>query len=460
MTHPGPDSAAQPQPEESETQGRPYAGQEHGGSATAVQQADPPVETLSAELKPLWQRRRPLLVGIVVAVVVLVGAGIGTTVAVNRSSDAPGSSSPQDAATKLVTDIGNDDVLGLVNDLPPNESAILRTTMDGLTNQLKRINVVKPNVNSQAATGVTVKTSGIQFGSDVQQVNSHIAVTSLVAGTITVGTQVASNSYTDSFLQSAFPGGVTGSGSSFTMNIAQIVRQQGHPVGIATVQQGGRWYPSLFYSIANAALQSSHQQWPTTALPSLGADVPNEAVEDTMQEVLDGNVKTILERMAPDEMPVLHDVGQALVDAAGPGSPSGILIGPITFDDVHVPGGVDAVLRSMTLTAKNGQKTVVTHTNGCYTVQAGGKQTQLCAGDFANQLRASPVSKAVPPAVLSFFDDMLSGPIRNGLGIVTTQEREVYYLNPGLTLTHLVQDMYGSITEQDIAGVVRAAQGH
>jgi hypothetical protein len=459
MTHPGPDSAAQPQPEESDTQGRPFAGQEHGGSTTAVQQVEPPVETVPAEPASLWQRRRPLLVGIAVAVVVLVGAGVGTAVALNRSSDAPGSASPQDAATKLLTDVGNDDLLGVVNDLPTNEAAILQTTMNGLTSQLKKVDVIKPNVNTQGLTGLDIKTSGIQFGSDVRQVNDHIAVASLVAGTITIGTKVATNNYTQSFLQAAFPGGVTGNGTNVTMNIAQIVKQQGHPVGIATVQQGGRWYPSLFYSIADGALQASHQQWPATALPARGADVPNEAVEDAMQEVLDGDTKTVLERMSTAEMPVLHDVGQVLADATA-GKPNGVLIGPITFDDVHVPGGVDAVLNKMTLTAKNGQKTVVTHVNGCYTVQAGGKQSQFCAGDFAKQLRANPVSQAVPPAVLTFFDDMFSGPVSKGLGIVTTESRESWYINPGLTFTHLTQDMYSSLTEQDVVGMVKASQGH
>src|SRR5262249_37152657 len=149
----------------------------------------------------------------------------------------------------------------------------------------------------------------------------------------------------------------------------------GHPIGIATVNVDGRWYPSLFYSIADAALHSMHQSWPTTAIAPSGADVPNEAAEDFLQDIVSAKPLLAIQKTSPVEMAVLHDMGQAVVNATKTAKSTGVLLGPIVFDDRRIsPTEVDAVIQRMGMVLANGQKVQVNHTGDCYTVTTAGKQ--------------------------------------------------------------------------------------
>lgn len=408
---------------------------------------------------PVKQRRKGLVTGIVVAAVVVVAGGVTTAVAVNRAS-APGSSSPQAAASKLLDDIGNDDLLGVVNDLPPSEAKLFSATLTDAGNQLKRIGVTKPGVSAQDAAGLAIHTSGIRFDtSAVQQVNDHIAITQLVAGTITIGGKLSANNYTAGFLNSAFPNGVPTAGGPTTIDIATMVKESGHPVRIATVRVDGRWYPSVFYTIADSVLRNLHQNWPATTLAARGADVPNEAAEDFLQELFNADAKDAIAHTSPVEMGALHDMGQALVNATKGTKPSGVRLGPILFDDRHVTKQeVDTVVQNMTFTLQDGQKIVLTHTGTCYALQQGGQQTQLCASNIADQLKSDPLAKALPASVANLLQDLFAGPVKDGVGIVTIESRELWYVEPGRTVTELLSDMYGSLKADDLAAVLRLGQ--
>jgi hypothetical protein len=453
MTHPDDGSAGQP-PLDNEGQPPVTGSSEQSDLGLSTQTLSVP-ESVEPEA-PVRKRRRGLVAGIVVAAVVVVAGGVTTAVAVNRAN-APGSSSPQAAASKLLADIGNDDLLGVVNDLPPSEATLFSSTITDAGNQLKRIGVTKPGVSAQAATGLAIHTSGIRFDtSAVQQVNDHIAITQLVAGTITIGGKLSANDYTASFLSSAFPNGVPAAGGPTTIDIANMVKQSGHPVRIATVRVGGRWYPSVFYTIADSVLRNLHQNWPATTLAARGADVPNEAAEDFLQELFNADAKDAIAHTSPVEMGALHDMGQALVNATRGAKPTGVRLGPILFDDRHVTKQeVDAVVQNMTFTLQDGQKIVLTHTGTCYALQQGGKQTQLCASNIADQLRSDPLAKALPASVANLLQDLFAGPVSDGVGIVTVESRELWYVEPGRTVTQLLHDMYGSLKADDLAAVLR-----
>lgn len=406
---------------------------------------------------PPKRRRTGMAVGVIVAVVVLAAGGVGTWFALNRASSA-GSASPQDAATKLLADVSNNDVLGVVNDLPPAEAALLRDTIQGSVDQFKRLQVIKPDASPQSATGLNIHTSGITFdNAAAERINDHLTITKLVSGTITVGQSLSTNDYTQSFLHQAFPNG-TPTTQTHTVDIASEVRQLGHPIRIATVQVNGTWYPSLFYSIADAGLQAAHAKWPAQSIPALGAASPDDAVRQFVQAIMDADAKTAIARTAPDEMAALHDVGQVLVDSAGPGTPSGVKINSVQFADRSVAGGTDAVLSGMTLSS-NGQQITLSQSGGCYAMQdsATGQSQRFCASDLTKQLQ-SGASMALPPAVVKLVQDMVTGMMTKGVGIVATQVDGQWYVSPGRTVTQLALDMYGTITPDDLAALLKLGQ--
>jgi hypothetical protein len=396
------------------------------------------------------------MVGVIVAVVVLAAGGVGTWLALNRTAAAgpTGSASPQAAATKLLADVGNSDVIGIVNDLPPAEAALLRDSISSSTDQLKRLQVVKPDVNSQQPAGVSISTKGITFDpAGPQRVNDHLAIAKLTGGTITVNADLAKYGYTDKFLKSVFPNGTPASKTQ-TLNIADGVRQLGHPIRIATVEVNGKWYPSLFYSITDAALQSANQQWPTRSIPATGAASADDAVRQFVQALLDANITQAIGLTAPDEMAALHDAGQAIVDASGNPHPSGVKIDSITFTDRSVAGGVDTVLSSMTLNS-NGDRIQITQGGGCYSIQAQGHSQRLCASDLTQQMRAGAAGSFLPPAFTKVLQDFATGMMNSGVGIVASQVDGQWYVSPGRTIDQFALDIFSSISADDFAALLQ-----
>lgn len=407
------------------------------------------------------KRRSGVVIGVIVAVVVLAAGGVGTWIALNRTSAAGGSASPQAAATKLVADVGNSDVLGLVDDLPPAEAGLLRDTISSTTDSLKRLQVVNQNADPEHMSGVKVRTSGITFDkSGVEQVNDHLAITKLVSGTITVSSTMSANQYTDKFLHSAFPSGLPSS-DTHTVNIADEVRDLGHPIRIATVQVDGKWFPSLFYSIADAGLQAAHKPWPSQSIPAVGADSADDAVRQFVQALLDADFKQAIELTAPDEMGALHDAGQAILDSAGRQDPSGLKIDSVTFDDRSVAGGTDAVLQTMTVEMQ-GEKIDLKQSGDCFQMQdeSSGEQQKFCASDFAKQVGSDDDMSFLPPEFTKLLQDMAAGMIHNSVGLVATQVDGKWYVSPGRTVSQLVLSMFSGITSDDLTAILQMEGGH
>lgn len=447
---PYPGQQYQPQP------GQPYPGQQPPG-----QPPYPPVQYPIGQVPPP-KRRRGVLVGAVVAVVVLAGGGVGGWFAFHSGST--GSSSPQAAATKLVSDISSSDVVGIMNDLPPAEAALARDAFTGASQQLKRLNIIKQDAPDDSVSGLNIHTSGITFGAS-RTINDHLTITNLTAGRITVAQGMWTNELTDNFLHQAFPQGVP-SGPSYTVDIAQEVRQLGHPIQIATVKVNGSWYPSLFYTLANAGLEYSGTAWPATSIPAVGASSADDAVRQFAQAALDADLRGVIERTAPDEMAVLHDVGPALVSAAGTGEPSGVHIQSIQFQDRNVTGGVDAVVRSMTLT-DDGDSISLSQSGSCYLIhdQQAGQTKRFCASDLTNEFQQGSGDSGfgddtavLPPQVTKLLTDMVTSLMSDGVGVVATQVDGQWYVSPGRTITQLVLDLYGSISPSDLAALMQYSQ--
>lgn len=456
----GPPTGGQPYP------GQPYPGQSYPGQPYPGQQFPgqqfpgqfPPPTQYPIPPMPPKRRRKGVIASVVVAVVVLAGGGVGGWYAFNRAADT-GSASPQAAAVKLVADVGHDDLLGIVNDLPPAEAALLRDSINGTTDQLKRLDIAQQNATAQAVTGTSIKATGLTFDNNAaQRINDHLTITMLVAGKITLSQNLDTNAYTQSFLHAAFPDG-TPAPRTQTIDIAQQVAELGHPIRIATVAVNGEWYPSLFYTIADAGLQDAHENWPAQAVPAVGAGSADDAVRRFAQAALDSDVRGVIERTSPDEMAALHDAGEVLINAAGSGTPSGARIDSVNFADRNVAGGVDAVLRNMTLTV-NGDHVLVTQSGGCYGVvdSTTGQNQRFCASDLTKQLMDGSDSIDLPPAVAKVLTDMLTGLMNNGVGIVASDVNGQWYVSPGRTVTQIAQDMYSTVTPADVAALLRLGQ--
>jgi len=404
--------------------------------------------------------RRGMIIGIVVAVVVVAGGAGATVWALNRSSDQAGSASPQAAVAKLVADVSNGDVLGLQSDIAPAEAALLKDTSSDGAAQLKRLQVVNPSYNPQstsvnATSGLSAK--GLTFDDNAAQtINDHLTINKLVSGTITVSPKLDNSVLSQQFVQSVFPNGLPRT-NPMTVNIADLVRQTGQPIRIATIKVNGGWYTSLFYTAADYALQTGHVAWPTTSLPATGAGSADAAVQQFVQALLDANFTAAIELTDPNEMAALHDAGQSVVNAIGRHGPTGVKIDSVSFADKPVTGGVDTVLQSATLEIQ-GDQLNLTRSGSCYQVadRNAGQQRQLCGSDLASGMGSG--LGALPPEIQQLFAHLSNGMLGSGVGLVATEVNGKWYVSPVRSFSQLVMNVFASLQPGDLKSLFTLGQ--
>ncbi|HJP80379.1 MAG TPA: flagellar basal body protein FliL [Pseudonocardiaceae bacterium] len=405
--------------------------------------------------QPPPKRRRGLIIGIVVAVIVVAGGAGATVWALNRSTQA-GSATPQAAVAKLAADVTAGDVLGLQSDIAPAEASAFKDISADASNQMKRLQIVNPGYNPQSpslnsASGLSA--SGLTFDNNAAQtINDHLVINKLTAGKITISPRLDGSMFTQQFLHAAFPNGLPKAQTN-TVDIADVVRQTGQPVRIATIKVNGGWYTSLFYTAADYALESARQAWPSTPIPALGADSADDAVRGFVQDLLNANYLGAIELTDPNEMAVLHDAGPAILNSLHQASPSGIKIDSATFTDKPVTGGVDTVVQSATL-EQDGDQLVLSQHGDCYAItdKGTGDQRQLCAGDFAQEMQGDLAH--LPPEVATALQHLTSGMLTSGVGLVATQVDGKWYVSPIRSFGALLVAMVSGLQPSDIRALI------
>lgn len=401
---------------------------------------------------PAKPKGRGRLVALSAAVIVLAGGGVATYAAVSSSDPTGGAATPQAAITKLVSDINANDLVGVLDDLPPGErDAITKPFLDTV-DQLKRTQVLRSDADLHKVDGVDVSASNLTFASKTVTVNDHVQVVELTGGTIHVSADAAKLPFTSQFLNLAAPDGLKGSTVDQTVDVGQKVRQSGKPIRLATQKVDGRWYPSLLYTIADNAVTSQHLTAPTSSIPANGASSADEAVRGFVEALLAGRVERAIELSSPDELAVLHDYGQLVVDRAHY-SAAPVQITNLTFSDSSVSGGVLVTLKEIDLTAQ-GQTVSVKVDGQCISATVGGETRRFCGSDIANSLGSTGIS--LTPDQAAALSRAFSGISK--LGLTATQSGGKWYVNPIRSYFSLSATVLAGLHDGDLLtliGIVR-----
>lgn len=387
---------------------------------------------------PPQQRKRGngVLVGSLVAVIALVAAGIGTYFFAFRGADA-GAASPRDAAISLISNLSNNDAVGLFDGLAPAESSVIKDHMQETMEQLKRLDVLKDDAKADQITGVSFTTENLVFDEAAEEkVNERLTITKLTGGKITVSSDWSQVPLTESFLEKAFPNGVP-ENETETVDIAEeIAKNDNEPIRIATVNVDGEWYPSLFYTIADYALQDEGRSWPTSPIEAKGAGSPEAAVREMADAALRADVQRVIELTPPDEMAALHDVGQYVVEAAGGEDPTGVEITDLQTRTEDVTGGKRVVLQKIALESDG--ETISIEINGdCVRMEQNGDGEELCGADLSNMIAQFAELDGVDlsDAQLQAIERVALGFMKSG--IVTTEVDGSWYVSPSRSVADL-----------------------
>ena len=398
-------------------------------------------------------------IALAAAAVVLIGGGVATYAAVSSTdSAAGGSKTPKTAVQKIFTDLQNSDLIGAMDDLPPGERAAVSTPFKEAVTQLKRNDVIKPSANLNKLSGVTFATSGLTFESSDAVINDHVQIVKLTDGKITVNGNAAKLPFTADFLRAIDRGQspLTGRSGTQTVDIGEVVSQTHKPIRIAAQQVNGKWYPSLFYTIADNATTASGEQAPTAsdAIPAAGASSADDAVRSMINALISGNTERAIELLSPDELQVMHDYGKLIV-AKSHLNGGRVSLKGIQFTDSKVSGGTKVSLKSLQIGAPNGETVTIAVDGSCVKVSASGQHRTLCGSQLLQGLGAAGGGLSLTSAQRSAIADLFAS-VPN-IGVIATQHNGKWYVNPVRSFAEIGSTVLAGLKPGDMQALLSLA---
>ncbi|RZS43260.1 hypothetical protein EV193_102239 [Herbihabitans rhizosphaerae] len=399
-------------------------------------------------------RRRGLIIAAIVAVIALAAGTVVTVMAFNRSDSVAGAASPREATEQILNAFTKGDLSGAAATLAPAEAALVGDLLKDAVDNLKRLEVLKPEANTQNVSGVQLETKNLTFDeANAERINDRLTVTKLTGGTITIHEDASKIPLTDRFLDILFPRGRDTKPSTRTVDIAEEIKREGRPIRIATVKHEDKWYPSLFYTIADEMLREAKEKWPSAPIPANGAASPGDAVRDLVQAAGAEDGRRLIELLPPDEMGVLHDTGPLLLDSVlGKSRPQQVRIHKFDTETQQVTGGTKVLPKEIDIEVGSDRFTL-RKDGDCFDTSENGERERMCGSEVAGELEKE-FGEKMPPGVRQAFTNIFSGVFKNGLGVVTTQVDGKWYVSPFRTFGGFAITILQSITPQDLKVII------
>ncbi len=407
--------------------------------------------------RPEKPRPRGRLIASAAVVVALVGGGAATYIAVSDSSTA-GAATPREAIQKIVDDLNKSDLIGVLDDLAPAERAALADPARDSVDQLKRLKMLQGSADPESVTGLTFHATGLTFADQTVTVNDRVQIVQLTGGTVTTGSDLSKVPFTKEFLKAAFPDGTPTATAPRTTDIAAAARDNGGPFRLAAQKVDGRWYPSIFYTVAdNAAHDAGVEVTPADAIPARGAASPEAAVEQVVRALFAGDLETVLRLMSPDEMAAVHDYGKPILDNLGSHHSSRVTVTDVKLTSTEISGGGRRVtLSSLTLDSPSNGELRLVRDGGCVSATDNGDTKRLCATDLADQvvsfLNGVGATSNVTPAQRAALAHLITGATNVGLDVSRTDGE--WYVTPARSVLDLVTSSLSALRGDDLLEIV------
>lgn len=377
-------------------------------------------------------------------------AGCGTAPGKQKPAGGPGAATPQEAVGDLLSSLSQGRYDQALLDITPGEYAALQHPLNDMMSQLVRLGIVTPSTSLSHVPGLSVVFSNPTFS--VSTLSPGVDFVQFTGGTVT-GTATPSQLPVGPKLEQVLAPVI-----AKAHPVTKTSPLSGNPdAGLAAVEDNGRWYVSLGYSVAEAARRSHHMNLPSALLdiqPS-GASSPDGAVQDLMTDIGHLDVTQLLALTPPDELPALRDYASLFLPAvksklAGLASWTVSVTSPALHDETK-PDGTLVHLDALKIVASNKTMTV-TYTKGCATIDTGAT-FQVCKSNIQRFLGLAHL----PQAATNLVNIILS--LKPDTGIMTVEEGGKWFVSPVRTLLDDSDALLAALTPQQVDQMVSDIQG-
>lgn len=328
----------QPTPPYGQPSQAPY-GQGYGQQPTYGAPTPPAAPwSTTAPAAPVKKKRTGLIVTSIVAVVALAVAGVfiavqqnsnqtagsastsqnGTAGAGGGDAGSGGADTAQSAIQGVLKSFEESDLLGVADQLVPSEASLTSAFTQDIFGQLQRLGIVKADADSADWYTLDITLDGITTSETPIDINDHVRIVEVTGGTVTIESVGGYDSLSDDFIDAIPDIDEMDSGFRETFDIAEQLDETGGALRIATVQVDGRWYPSVFYTIAdNAAYTTYGPNYAAQMRPIApnGASSPEGAMDNLFAAIKTANVEDLVAVLDPDTAGALQEyIGLATTD--------------------------------------------------------------------------------------------------------------------------------------------------
>jgi hypothetical protein len=392
------------------------------------------------------KRSKGKLIGAGVAVAALVGGGVFAFTQIRGNDASGGAASPTEVGEALTAAMAAEDALGVVDLLLPGERATFRKPLIDMIDNLKRLEILSSEASLNDVGGLDIEFENIVVTSEPTNVDDIANIN--VKGDSTVTIDGKGVPIGDLLIDKAFQG------ERPDMDAAP----DDQPVdwNITTVEKDGRWYLSLFYSIAESVREG--QDIPDSPIALNGASEPEGAVDRVLQSVSDLDLEGLLGTLNPREAEALQRYAPLFVDDAQQEIDNLGLDWKISDTQFKTKG--DGKRRSVEVTGlkfeltMDGDTLEATYDGKCWEIVGTGEQISTCEGEqgidplleefFADEESAKKLADTVTEAFADY----------EAPGIVVEQVGGKWFVSPIGSMFDLINGVLAALDKQELSDII------
>jgi hypothetical protein len=241
----------------------------------------------------LWGGLLAVIGGVVFAALFLAGERAG---------------SPEEAVERLFAAVSDEDVLGVLEALPPSERDALSGNLSQIVEELKRLEVLARDADLGRVAGLDLAFENLELSTT--SLGDDVSVVRVEGGTAryrVVPQQLPLGDLVRDLFGDELPAEPESGSEEITSE---------DDVQLATIKEDGRWYVSIWYSVAEAARKDAGKPVPAfgRGLEAKGASSPEAAVRQLVAAAADLDARRAFELLPPDEARALHDYAPLFLD--------------------------------------------------------------------------------------------------------------------------------------------------
>lgn len=242
-----------------------------------------------------------------IAALVLIGGG--GFLAFNAGSATGGADTPAEALESMLMALSSGDLLAASELIEPSERDTLIAAGFDLADELVRLEVLADDLDLSSLRGIDLAFDELDVREEFPRSGlAHLFVErAVVSGSIDGGRLPWGSVQVD-----RLPDGWLASGESEARELGPS------SAPIVAVERDGRWYLSLWYSVAENARIDADQPLPDLGRrpAQIGAASPDEAISRFSEELLRLDVRRMIGMLDPEEARAIYDYSPLFLDGA------------------------------------------------------------------------------------------------------------------------------------------------